>query len=179
MSGSDSDEAPDDIGFTTSKEQALETLRGAADLIRQEKLKTKEKRRKRQEKFAEQKQEKLDRLKAKQIDPSILDELPDELPSKSDNAVPVEEASEVQSKKIKFDEDDDNDEYLALSTGTKFKVVSQRDQTRMKTASDEALNFRERHLFGSHVRREAHKSVILRRKNQVTKSALCVKGKRR
>merc|ERR1712080_417491 len=80
----------------------------------------------------------------------------------------LEEQKKIKKKKIEELEDNDveaGEDYISLETEqTDFKVVTNKDLVSIKFQSSPAVNFREKMLFGSRVKREPFKNQQLRKK---------------
>lgn len=174
----DSDSAPEDIAFKDAKSDALAQLKTVSEAAKQKIKLKKDKIKKRQDVLAEQKQikkQKLDELESKKLPADVLNDLEEGtegFPGDNKNMkIPkVADAQSSGNSRIVFDEqedgdveDNDNDEFIALSTAnTDFKVVTSTDLKSSSFKSKDAYNFRERMLYGDRVRREPHKNQRLR-----------------
>ena len=175
----DSDSAPEDIAFKDAKSDALAHLKTVSEAAKHKKKLRKDQIKKRQDAFAEQKQikkQKLDELESKKLPTDVLNDLEDgtEENTEDDKILKIPKVDYVQSSsgnsRIVFDEqedgdveDNDNDEFIALSTeNTDFKVVTSTDLKSSSFKSKDAYSFRERMLYGDRVRREPHKNQRLR-----------------
>ena len=176
---SDSDSAPEDVAFKDAKEDAMAHLKTVSEVAKQKKKLRKEQIKRRQEHLAEQKQvkkQKLEELETKKLPFSVLDDLEetgaDEQESQTKTKPAVTNARIVfdDQKSLSEDENEDavhdgsgSEDFIALKTNrTNFKVVTSTDLKSSKFKSSEAYNFRDKMLFGSRVRREPHKNLILR-----------------
>ena len=177
---SDSDSAPEDVAFKDAKEDAMAHLKTVSEVAKQKKKLRKEQIKRRQEHLAEQKQvkkQKLEELETKKLPFSVLDDLEgtgaDEQESQTKTKPAVTNSRIVfddQGKSLSEDENEDavhdgsgSEDFIALKTNrTDFKVVTSTDLKSSKFKSSEAYNFRDKMLFGSRVRREPHKNLILR-----------------
>jgi len=129
---------------------------GAADAMKLMNDRKREVRKRKAEFLKEQKEKKLAKLKkleSLKLPDSILNNLSSE-PVEDEPLKPA--ASENQIKT--FDSDcDSSAEENDLDTGsTRFDIVTKKDLNSDKYRSSEAWSFREKMLFGSRVRREAH-----------------------
>lgn len=175
----DSDSAPEDIAFKDAKSDALAHLKTVSEAAKHKKKLRKDQIKKRQDALAEQKQikkQKLDELESKKLPTDVLNDLEDgtEENTEDDKILKFPKVDDVQSSsgnsRIVFDEqedgdveDNDNDEFIALSTeNTDFKVVTSTDLKSSSFKSKDAYSFRERMLYGDRVRREPHKNQRLR-----------------
>ena len=175
----DSDSAPEDIAFKDAKSDALAHLKTVSEAAKHKKKLRKDQIKKRQDALAEQKQikkQKLDELESKKLPTDVLNDLEDgtEENTGEDKTLKIPKVDDVQSSsgnsRIVFDEqedgdveDNDNDEFIALSTeNTDFKVVTSTDLKSSSFKSKDAYSFRERMLYGDRVRREPHKNQRLR-----------------
>lgn len=175
----DSDSAPEDIAFKDAKSDALAHLKTVSEAAKHKKKLRKDQIKKRQDALAEQKQikkQKLDELESKKLPTDVLNDLEDgtEENTGDDKILKIPKVDDVQSSsgnsRIVFDEqedgdveDNDNDEFIALSTeNTDFKVVTSTDLKSSSFKSKDAYSFRERMLYGDRVRREPHKNQRLR-----------------
>ena len=174
----DSDSAPEDIAFKDAKSDALAQLKTVSEAAKQKIKLKKDQIKKRQDALAEQKQikkQKLDELESKKLPTDVLNDLEEwkEEYSGDNTNIKIRKVDDVQSSgnsKIVFDEqedgdveDNDNDEFIALSTeNTDFIVVTSTDLKSSSFKSKEAYSFRDRMLYGDRVRREPHKNQILR-----------------
>ena len=175
----DSDSAPEDIAFKDAKSDALAHLKTVSEAAKHKKKLRKDQIKKRQDALAEQKQikkQKLDELESKKLPTDVLNDLEDgtEENTEDDKILKIPKVDYVQSSsgnsRIVFDEqedgdveDNDNDEFIALSTeNTDFKVVTSTDLKSSSFKSKDAYSFRERMLYGDRVRREPHKNQRLR-----------------
>ena len=175
----DSDSAPEDIAFKDAKSDALAHLKTVSEAAKHKKKLRKDQIKKRQDALAEQKQikkKKLDELESKKLPTDVLNDLEDgtEENTEDDKILKIPKVDYVQSSsgnsRIVFDEqedgdveDNDNDEFIALSTeNTDFKVVTSTDLKSSSFKSKDAYSFRERMLYGDRVRREPHKNQRLR-----------------
>ena len=175
----DSDSAPEDIAFKDAKSDALAHLKTVSEAAKHKKKLRKDQIKKRQDALAEQKQikkQKMDELESKKLPTDVLNDLEDgtEENTEDDKILKIPKVDYVQSSsgnsRIVFDEqedgdveDNDNDEFIALSTeNTDFKVVTSTDLKSSSFKSKDAYSFRERMLYGDRVRREPHKNQRLR-----------------
>merc|ERR1712010_45990 len=132
---------------------------------------------KRQDVLAEQKQikkQKLDELESKKLPTDVLNDPKEGSEDQGgDKNLKIPKVDDVQSSgnsRIVFDEqdegdveDNDNDEFIALSTDkTDFKVVTSTDLKSSSFKSKDAYSFRERMFYGDRVRREPHKNKRLK-----------------
>ena len=176
---SDSDSAPEDVAFKDAKEDAMAHLKTVSEVAKQKKKLRKEQIKRRQEHLAEQKQvkkQKLEELETKKLPFSVLDDLEEtgadeqESQTKTKPAVTNSRIVFDDQKSLSEDEIEDavhdgsgSEDFIALKTNrTNFKVVTSTDLKSSKFKSSEAYNFRDKMLFGSRVRREPHKNLILR-----------------
>ena len=176
---SDSDSAPEDVAFKDAKEDAMAHLKTVSEVAKQKKKLRKEQIKRRQEHLAEQKQvkkQKLEELETKKLPFSVLDDLEEtgadeqESQTKTKPAVTNSRIVFDDQKSLSEDENEDavhdgsgSEDFIALKTNrTNFKVVTSTDLKSSKFKSSEAYNFRDKMLFGSRVRREPHKNLILR-----------------
>ena len=172
----DSDSAPEDIAFNDAKSDALAHLKTVSEAAKHKKKLKKDQIKKRQDVIAEQKQikkQKLDELESKKLPSDVLNDLEEGSEDTGDDKnLKIPSVNDVQSSgnsRIVFDEqdegdveDNDNDEFIALSTDkTDFKVVTSTDLKSSSFKSKDAYSFRERMLFGDRVRREPHKNKRL------------------
>merc|ERR1712098_349119 len=119
------------------------------------------------------KKKKLEELESRKLPTDILESLEDGVDEDEKETQKITE-KKVQNKKITFDdfeefEDDDDveegEDFISLETEqTDFKVVTNKDLVSMKFQSSPAVNFREKMLFGSRVKREPFKNQQLRKK---------------
>ena len=175
----DSDSAPEDIAFEDAKSDALAHLKTVSEAAKHKKKLRKDQIKKRQDALAEQKQikkQKMDELESKKLPTDVLNDLEDgtEENTGEEKTLKIPKVDDVQSSsgnsRIVFDEqedgdveDNDNDEFIALSTeNTDFKVVTSTDLKSSSFKSKDAYSFRERMLYGDRVRREPHKNQRLR-----------------
>ena len=175
----DSDSAPEDIAFKDAKSDALAHLKTVSEAAKHKKKLRKDQIKKRQDALAEQKQikkQKMDELESKKLPTDVLNDLEDGIEENTgdDKILKIPKVDYVQSSsgnsRIVFDEqedgdveDNDNDEFIALSTeNTDFKVVTSTDLKSSSFKSKDAYSFRERMLYGDRVRREPHKNQRLR-----------------
>ena len=173
----DSDSAPEDIAFKDAKSDALAHLKTVSEAAKHKKKLKKDQIKKRQDVLAEQKQikkQKLDELESKKLPTDVLNDLEEGSEDTGDDKnLKIPKVDDVQSSgnsRIVFDEqdegdveDNDNDEFIALSTDkTDFKVVTSTDLKSSSFKSKDAYSFRERMLYGDRVRREPHKSKRLK-----------------
>ena len=176
---SDSDSAPEDVAFKDAKEDAMAHLKTVSEVAKQKKKLRKEQIKRRQEHLAEQKQvkkQKLEELETNKLPFSVLDDLEEtgadeqESQTKTKPAVTNSRIVFDDQKSLSEDEIEDavhdgsgSEDFIALKTNrTNFKVVTSTDLKSSKFKSSEAYNFRDKMLFGSRVRREPHKNLILR-----------------
>ena len=102
----------------------------------------------------EKKLAKLKKLESLKLPDSVLNNLSSE-PVEDEQLKPA--ASENQIKTFDSDCDSSAEENNDLDTGsTQFDIVTKKDLNSDKYRSSEAWSFREKMLFGSRVRREAH-----------------------
>ena len=174
----DSDSAPEDIAFKDAKSDALAQLKTVSEAAKQKQKLKKDQIKKRQDALAEQKQikkQKLDELESKKLPADVLNDLEEEAEehpgdTKSLRIPKVDDIQSSGNSRIVFDEqedgdveDNDNDDFIALSTeNTDFKVVTSTDLRSSSFKSKDAYSFRERMLYGDRVRREPHKNQRLR-----------------
>lgn len=202
QSDSSGDDAPDDVGFTQSKESALDQLKSVTEAAKKLRDEERKSRRKRQETLREQKEKKrirLEEIRKKKIDVSILEALAD--PKQLAKA--AEEKSKGASKIKKLDVDEDHSEgasddaqsadedfipLVAAGGGgggggrTRFQVSSRADRLKQKSASADAMQFKRSKFFGagSSFVREPVKTALARRDNLRRSGAqtFCIDGVR-
>ncbi|CAB4062102.1 unnamed protein product [Lepeophtheirus salmonis] len=143
-------ESPEDISFSASKEKALNALKTAENIVKQEKVRLKEIRRKKDKFYKDQKEA----SKRKLLESSVLDDLPStgELESPSQTESSPSPTIKHPNKITRFVQD--TQEPILITRSTDFHVRSSRDQNKIKThASKTALDFKRSKLFSSDIRR--------------------------
>ena len=183
---SDSDEAPEDIGFSKGRKMALDNVKRTLEHIRNKKQEEKAKRRARDELY---KQQKLEALRKSRLSDDFLKELTDELspPKKVKSgldALKQEDDSKLNHTEdlLGSDDDDDNGQFdedceesedfipLGLS-GSHVEAVSLSDYIRHqpKSAAEKAAEFRNKLLYGNKVPRESTQNMMSKRTKRLAR----------
>ncbi|XP_014781829.1 glutamic acid-rich protein [Octopus bimaculoides] len=168
----DSDDAPEEVTFSTSKKATLETARQVHENLRDINEKKKEKRKRIQERNTRQK---LEKQKAVQV----LDEKSSETGTVSKTAVPQLPAafSDDDDDDDEIDDDDEekqtdnpsdredevefteDENFIPLTRGIKVVPLTKRIN---KTANS-ALNFRQQSLYGNRIKRDSAKDYFMKK----------------
>jgi len=175
---SDSDSAPEDVSFQQAKDDALGTMQGAAQAVRELKEKKKEARKRKLDFLKDQKAKKLARLKeleSKKLPDSLLSSIESTTTTtsseaKSAGAVVKEPENTVKTFHSDDDESDTNNEvdearYEEVGS-TQFSIVTAQDLNKFRNST--AWNFKQQMLFGSRVRREDHAKKGIQKLKQQT-----------
>eukprot|EP00096_Caligus_rogercresseyi_P010266 TRINITY_DN3681_c0_g1_i1.p1 TRINITY_DN3681_c0_g1~~TRINITY_DN3681_c0_g1_i1.p1 ORF type:complete len:186 (-),score=79.49 TRINITY_DN3681_c0_g1_i1:50-607(-) len=158
-STSDSEnESPEDVSFSASKTKALDALKAAEAVVKKEKDRIKEIRRKKHQFFKDQKE--ASQKKKNLLDEGILKDLPS-----TGDLDEEEEEEETQNEEDIFDEPlnkvtrlDDPEGPTLITDSTEFHVSSSRDLNRLKTlAPASALMFKRNKMFSSKIQRQSIK----------------------
>lgn len=159
---SSDDEAPESVGFAEAKESALAEIQSARDQIKSTQEAKKEARKRKLEKFKAQKEEKQKKE---------LEKRQNELPLDILESLATSDKNERPNKIKKFDEDDDDfsnldlDEDDSVGRGPRFKVISKKDLSNLTChVPKDILNFRDKMLNNSRIKRESAEESMNRRK---------------
>ncbi|XP_064642944.1 U3 small nucleolar RNA-associated protein NOL7-like [Lineus longissimus] len=164
------DDAPEAVSFTSGRQSALTAMKSAMEQIQKDKISTKDKRRKQDEQYKKQKEEKLALLAKRKLPEDLLASVSasrqkidlegkKKKMKKERKQVEVVEEPEFQSDLDSEQEgfrsaEDDNFIPLGRSVSG-FQVVSVKEVSKAKSLSQDAKNFRQNKLFGSRVPRES------------------------
>ncbi|XP_056598945.1 nucleolar protein 7 [Triplophysa dalaica] len=154
---SSEDELPEEVAFDESKSAALKSLKDALESDKREKLLMKEKRRKRQQLFQEQKIKKC-------LPEDVLEEF-DTLPQKPSKA----------SDNNKDDEETDNeseDEAISKSLQDSYSVMRLKDNSSARSLQQHASDFIQSRLYGPGTQRTTNSELLsLNRKRGLNQGA--------
>jgi hypothetical protein len=160
----DDDEAPEDVGFAEAKSSFLKE-------VREQKKSSKEREEKRREKIRQKQEQKSieKKLKKQKKDKQIQeDALPEdylnEISEKEKEATRVNTVKTFQDEEFEMDEDISDSETCDL--GTKFEVVSRKDQKKLNNVSESVLNYKNRLLYGDRIKRESPDELYMRKKKK-------------
>ncbi|CAI9740733.1 Hypothetical predicted protein [Octopus vulgaris] len=174
----DSDDAPEEVTFSTSKKATLETARQVHENLRDIKEQKKEKRKRIQERNTRQK---LEKQKAVQVS----DKESSDTRTVSKTAVPQLPAASSDDDDDNDDDDEDDDEdeekqtdnlsagedqveftedknFIPLTRGIKVVPLTKKINERANSAS----NFRQQSLYGNRIKRDSAKSYFMKLKKK-------------
>jgi len=168
------DAAPNDVSFATSKQSALERLQKARAQIEKEKAGVKEKRKKRDLLYQQQKKQKLVSSVQPDSSPSGVHDEHSTVDVVEEDKTRLDGKNLAQTSKtnehVQFTDDDDNEnddenennliskedveDYIPLIRAGGLKPVRIRDVARLMPDKHSAAMFRREQLFGSRIKRE-------------------------
>ncbi|KAI0238146.1 hypothetical protein LSAT2_011250 [Lamellibrachia satsuma] len=165
---SDSDDAPEDVGFVRSRESALQHVKEVMQQIGKTEQQKKEKRKHLDEKFKEQKKKKLERLQLSRLPDDVLEEVANR-PRLMTSAVPEEkkesptENESVASVSGESDKEvTDDEDYISINKDPGIHAVCFQDVLKLKQGYvQEVASFREQHLYGRRIARQSIKEKRL------------------
>ncbi|XP_063408504.1 uncharacterized protein LOC134692070 isoform X2 [Mytilus trossulus] len=179
---SDEDDAPEDVSFKTGKQTALQQMRDAIKNINAEKIKTKEKRRKIDEQFKEQKKRKMEELKNARLPEDFLEGIAEKLPSRKNTTTEKTNSKSdiIERASLQEDEDegsfadteddfDHNPDFIPFESSRSDGVEVQHIKEYQKKTTSLALTaaeFKYRQLYGSRIHRESSKSKMAKREKK-------------
>lgn len=180
---SDEDDAPENVSFKTGRQAAIQQMRESIRLINEEKIKVREKRRKIDEKFKEQKKRKIENLKRARLPDDFLEDLPDKLPTKIKvseteekkdlNSDGLEKGSSLDEDEGSFaDTEDDfehNEDFIPLNSdrfgGVEVQPLKEYQKKTVSLALT-AAEFKSKHLYGSRIPRESTKAKMAKQEKR-------------
>lgn len=174
LSTDDDDDAPEDVSFQTGKQTALQQMRDAIKHINEEKIRVKEKRRKIDQQFKEQKKRKMEEMKNVRLSDDFLEELGDKAKKTKTTEKKHVKSDVIERSSLQDDEDegsfadteddlDQNQDFIPFETdrcgGVDVQTIK---QYRKKTVSMTltAAEFKYRRLYGSNIQRESTRSKM-------------------
>ncbi|KAA0719317.1 hypothetical protein E1301_Tti006593 [Triplophysa tibetana] len=154
---SSEDELPEEVAFDESKSAALKRVKDALESDKREKLLLKEKRRKRQELFKEQKRKKC-------LPEDVLEEF-DTLPQKQSKA-PDNNKDEEET------DNESEDEAISKSLQDSYSVMRLKDNSSARSLQQRASDFIQSRLYGPGTRRTTNSDLLsLNRKRGLNQGA--------
>lgn len=166
----DDDEAPDDVGFSEAKSQALESMAAQKKTKVEEASRRKEKRRLQLERNIQQKEKKLKKSAKPEKSGEEGDELSLDFLEKLDEATKI-----ARHNKVKRLDDDTADDEVTFrpSTGSSAKnkgvtVIAPRDEKGLKRfVAPSVLDFRQRMMFDARKNRRESAGAVIRRRQKM------------
>lgn len=170
----DDDDAPEDVSFKTGKQTALQQMRVAIKHINEEKIKVKEKRRKIDQQFKEQKKRKMEEMKNARLSDDFLEELGDKSKKTKTTDKKHVKLDVIDRSSLQDDEDegsfadteddlDENRDFIPFETdrcgGVDVQTIKQYGKKTVSMALT-AAEFKYRRLYGSNTQRESTRSKM-------------------
>nr|XP_054768776.1 clumping factor B-like [Lytechinus pictus] len=192
----DDDDAPQDVSFSTSRQEALDSISQALQQTKKLEERAKEKRRNRDKFLKLQKERKKISLGQSRLPEDFLSEvarIPDSQPPLPSVTTQAQQNPQRDSHHKVFDSDgemdfDEGDDFLPLSAdepkmveGFEVHAIS-RQKRAPPPKSDMALDFLQQQMYGGQIKRESalkHKAKLLKRQGKPSHAFHNPKEKRR
>ncbi|XP_041377804.1 bud site selection protein 21-like [Gigantopelta aegis] len=164
--GEESDDVPDEITFSQSRESALTQINRVMQQIRNDNSQKKTKRKQQDMIFKQQKKKKLENFVAQKLPDDFLDSLPsvlEEKLKKDEKAAPRELDKESDVTDSETEDVQHNEDFIPLERLQGIEVVSLRhDKPKHKTLAQSAAEFRQSRLYGGKIPREDFQHICSR-----------------
>ncbi|PIK55351.1 hypothetical protein BSL78_07721 [Apostichopus japonicus] len=160
-----SDSAPEDISFSQSKQEAVDSLSNALKQMQERRRKIKDKRRKHNDLLNDQKKKKLLKLQEKKLSADFLKQVSETSFQKSTAEESVEESKETDPAvhHQHFEEDGgemEEDEGATLIADRFYVMSKQRAERKPHPISANAVSFLQQSLYGRHMNRRPVVNVL-------------------
>jgi len=159
---SNEDGEPESVTFKDSKKNVLDHVRFALRQIEQDKQQTKDKRRKRDAVFKEQKKQKLARLESRRLPEDILETVASRQNEPVINSSVVALRTEDKDVLDCGNNGSKEEDYIPLN-GSVITAINSKHISRLSSKSQSALDFRHRQLYGKSIPREPASAILAKR----------------